>query len=1138
MKMLATRKLRRRLLTAAVSLLLTASVLPAQVITSSIVGTVTDSSGAAVPGVTITVTNEGTGISVKAVTGSAGTYSATNLITGKYSVTAAKRGFRTFQVTGISLEAATSVREDVMLQVGAVHQTVQVSGAAPLLQTESPTIKGTITSRQITDLPFALQSIDSMLSLVPGSQTAWGASNPQTGGTTHWGGNNFTVNGISVNDPGNGGSSYSYHLGLVNLPDLNSLQEFQVKSGNMDAQYRAVGTVIMVTKHGTNQFHGSAYEYNENNGLNANTFVLNAAGDPRPFFLRNQFGANLGGPIKKDKAFFFFDYAGLREDDSRAVQLNLPSQAMRQGDFSALCGDYSNGVCSSSGGTQLYNPFTGQSFAGNVIPSNMITSQAKTLLGFLPAPNVPNSTGLPFGAPDYVSTVGTQDALNSYTFRGDYQVSSSDRLFAVWNRNVGNPWGVALGTPSTYGNATNFGYRDDSINASETHIFNSTTLNDFRIGWFDHASIRSGQNLNFDPRSLFPQLTASPNRGLPNMSMSGYEKIGDYGKGYYEPAYDVEISDDFTHIQGTHTFKAGIDETGYKEYVPNPNAPLGSFSFSGKWTGNKGWPGQPQSQGNAFADFLLGVANSSSTGLAGTDQVAYDRDWEFYAQDTWQTTPKLTLSYGVRYMYQTPWRIRGNMETFLNIPTNQLVLPENTKTATLPPNASPALFAAYSFTTTAALGMPESYFIPDKNNWGPRFGFAYRPFSSTSTVIRGGYGVYYNFNPYFVGPQQDTLNPPWGGTGLNFSSALPGNPTAPFLPDITFQDPFPSNNQSNTISAHPTINMMDRHFLNPVAQQWNLTVEHQFGRNWMARATYFGSQTHHIQWFQRDINEPVVQSPNVPIQSQRPLQPWANIPGTRTGGKQNYNQLQLETEKRFSNGLFLQAEYEWTSSLGNVNFEINPQNWHFPNLDYGNTPDIRRHQLVVNYIYQLPVGRNKRFLSGANGVENAVLGGWQVSGITSYGTGLPFSVGFSVPSSYVGWWGGYANRANSVPGVNPYAGKSSSHNITSGVQWFNTAAFAPPQPWKFGWSERNGLFGPGFANWDMSAMKTFGLPRLENAKLQLRADFFDAFNHFNLSNPHATIADTRDGGPPSPTAGKIYSGSGNRVIQVGLRLEF
>lgn len=1113
-----------------------------QIITSSIVGTVVDTSGAAVPGVAVTATSEGTGISVRAITDSAGTYSIPNLQFGTYDVSASKKGFETSRSVGVRVLAAQSVRVDVTLQLGATHQVVTVSGAAPLVQTESATIGGSISPRQMTDLPFAMQDIDQLLNLVPGAQMAWGASSPQTGGGTHWGSFNFTINGVQANDPGNGAAAYSFGLGTVSLPAIDSFQEFKVDAVNTNAEYKQLGTVTMVTKAGTNQFHGEGYEFNQNESLNANTFLNNARGLPRSPTVLNQFGANIGGPIWHNKAFFFFDYSGLRNRLYHQDSLVFPSSAMRQGNFSALCSTYgANGVCTDPKGTQLYNPSTGQPFPNNQIPASMITSQATALMKFLPAPST-STSGLPFGTPNYFGLVSTAQDVNALDARVDYQISSRDSLYGIYSRNVGSPWQWALGTPSTYGNGSNYGYKTFSYTLVETHTFSPSMVNELRVSYFDHPGIRSGQNLNFDPRSLFPQLTASPNRGLPTMTITGYTGMfTDIGTGYYGHEPDVEFTDNFTWVRGRHTLKFGVDETGYKNYSPNPNAPLGTFTFNGQWTGNKGWPGQPQSQGNAFADFLLGTVNQSTTGTIGAFEGVYSsREWDLYAQDTWQANPHLTLYYGVRYTYQQPWKWQDGYSTYFNFATNQLALPQNSDTPTLPPfGASAVLFNAYPFTTTKALGLPLFYMVPDKNNWGPRFGFAYRPFGGTKTVVRGGYGVYYNFVPTFVGARDDVLNPPWlgglgGYSGLNYTTELPGKPTAPFLPDITFADPFPAALQAKGGAApHPTIFSMQRDFKNPVIQQWNLTTEHQFGASWMGRISYVGSQTHHLQWFFGDINVPVTQTPNVSTQNQRPLQPWANFDATRSGGKQNFDQLQLELNKHFASGFLLQAEYAWTRSLNNVDPTGGPQNWHFPDLDYGNDGYTRRHQLIVNYVYELPVGNGKQFLSNLHGIGQAALGGWEVSGITSYGTGLPFSVNFNVPSNYVGWWGGRADRVSGVP---LYSSNSGSHNILSGVPWFNPAAFAPPQPWTWGDSSRNTVFGPGFWDWDMSALKNFKVS--ERVRLQLRADFLDAFNHMNLSNPSNAVADTRDGGPPAPTAGMIFSGSGNRTIQVGARVQF
>jgi hypothetical protein len=770
----------------------------------------------------------------------------------------------------------------------------------------------------------------------------------------------------------------------------------------------------------------------------------------------------------------------------------------------------------------------------------MITPQAKTLLAYLPAPTTPNSAGLPNGAPNYIAPKTNDIGINGVDYRMDAVLSSKDSLFGVFHWSKGSPWYLAsTAYPTNYGNQPDYGYTDYAISASETHIFSPTALNELRAAWVVHASVRTGQNTDFKPWSLFPQLPVSDNGGLPTMTMTGYTGMFyDYGKGYSFPEYDIEFSDNFTKVAGRHTLKFGAIETGYKNYIkqggPALSAslgnPLGTFTFTGAWTGNRGWPGQPSSQGNAFADFLLGTA--ASTNFAGplTEIVTYSRLWEFYAQDTFQVTPKLTLNYGIRYTYQGPWRVRDDRVSYFDTKSNRLALPEDSDTVTTPPLAIPSLMNAYPYTTTKAAGWPKSYYDPDTNNFGPRFGFAYRPFSGNSTVIRGGWGVYYNFIPGFVGAHENIFNPPWR-SGSSFSSGLPGTPTQPFLPDLTFSNPFPTNQQSGP-AANPLIYFTQRNLTNTVMQQWSLTLEHRFAADWAARASYVGAQTHHALYYAGDINKPGVQQPNVPLQLQRPFQPWGQINETHSGGKVNFNQLQLELNKRFSAGFLIQAQYNWTVSRDNVPLvggTENPTNF---NADYGNTDSIPRQTLTFNYLYELPLGRGRRF-DIRNRVLDAVAGGWSVSGITIYRTGAPFSVNFAVPSSVIGWWSG---RADAVAGADVYTGQSGSHDVVNGVQWFNVNAFAPPAKWQYGNSQRNTVFGPGFWNWDIGVQKNFAIT--ERYRLQLRADGLNAFNHFNLSNPSATIPNTRDGGLADPRAGKIFGGSGSRVIQLGLKLMF
>jgi hypothetical protein len=494
----------------------------------------------------------------------------------------------------------------------------------------------------------------------------------------------------------------------------------------------------------------------------------------------------------------------------------------------------------------------------------------------------------------------------------------------------------------------------------------------------------------------------------------------------------------------------------------------------------------------------------------------------------------LTLIYGLRYEYQSPWMYRTQQVTTFDMAHDKLVIPENSATPTLPADADPALFAAYPLETTQSIGLPLDYIQPDRRNFAPRVGFAYRPLAHT--VVRGGFGIYYNFQPGFVGSRADGWNPPWKlSINQSFSSKLPGKPTKPYLPDLTFADPFPSTSGTSVITPNPTINMLQWDFKNAATNEWNLTLEQAFGKSWSIRTSYVGHLAEHLPWNSGPINVPAIQTPNVPIQNQRPFQPFGAINATRSGGYQTYNQLEAGINKRFTQGFSFQAEYQYTRSLDDVATSGGPQLWRQPYLDYGNTDGTRRHWLVFNYVYQLPFGRGRHWLNQAHGAAEAVLGGWQISGITTYGSGAPFSVSYSqTGTKFIGWWPGRADR---VPGVSLYAGRQSgSHDILDGVPWYNVNAFAAPQPWAWGNSARNLLFGPGFSNWDMSGMKSFGLP--ERLSLDFRADLFDAFNHFNLGQPDATIADSRDNGTPIPTSGRITSGDGSRVVQLSLSLRY
>ena len=1108
---------------------LACAALYAQNITGSIVGQVADPSGSAVPGAAISAMNMDTGLTAQTVTDTSGSYSIPNLLAGTYEITVRKQGFQTVSVSRLMLLSAQTLRQDLTLQVGAVQQSVEVVGQALLIRTDTQTIGSTLGARQAADLPLAGRTIDSLLAMAPGIETS--GTNTRVSGSSYWGGTNFTLNGVSVMDSANSrsaGTSGATNFTFANFPAPDSLQEFKIDSGNQSAEYRNVASIVMVVKQGTNRFHGMAYEFLQNTALNANTFLLNATGQPRATVRLNQFGADANGPLVKNRLFFYGAYRAVRNLFPRIANLSQPSMAMRGGDFSALAG------------TQLYNPFTGAPFPNNQIPANLITSQAKALLPYLPAPTNLNSPAIPNSPPNYTAPVPNKTTVNGVDFRLDGQISPKDSINGIFHWSRGAPWILSSGsTPANYGNSADDGYDSYSISATETHIFNPTMINEFRVAWVVHSPNHNGQNTDFNPATLFPQLPIVDNGGLPPMSMTGYTGMfTDAGKGYHYPKYDIEFVDNFTKVHGRHTFKFGINETGYKNFTRQGGealtgvtiTPLGGFTFNGQWTGNKGWPNQPTSQGNAFADFLLGLPVTTNFAGPLTNYQITTRNWEFYGQDTFQITSKLTLNYGLRYVYQGPWRVRDNRVTYLDLKNNKLAIPQESATFTPPPLAVPSLLAAYPYETTQQAGWPTSYSIPDKNNYGPRFGFAWRPFAAGKTVLRGGWGVYYDFMRSNASAYQNIFNPPWR-TGSTWSSRLPGRPTEPFLPDLSFQNPFPSSIQSGPAS-NPLIYMIERDNSNPVTQQWNLTLEQQVGNQWMARASYVGAQTRHLFFTREDINRPNVQRPNVPLQNQRPFQPWGEIDDTKTSARLFFGQMQLEVMKRLAAGFLFQAEYSYTRSRDNNATTGGAQNPNNEMADYGNTDSVPRQSLVFNYLYDLPLGRGRKF-DIRNRILDGVIGGWSLSGISAYRTGAPLSVSFTVPSTIVGWWGG---RADAVQGGQIYAGQSHSHDVVKGVQWFNPGAFAPPQPWQWGNSERNSVYGPGSWNWDIGVQKTVAIT--EHHRVQIRADFLDAFNHFNLGSPSGTIADTRDGGLPNPNAGKIFGGSGNRVIQLGMKYQF
>jgi hypothetical protein len=1061
----------------------------AQNVSGSILGTVRDSSSAIITGAKVTVTNEGTNFEYRAETASSGDYVVPNLPPGAYTVTSESAGFKQHVVKGVALLANRSVRVDLTLEPGAIAQSVEVQAGAPVVNSESATIGNILESGTIVTLPLNGRTLDRLIRISAGVTTD-SASNPRVAGSSYWGGVQFNVDGVTYNDFGNGGGAYSYASGLTTLPSVDAVGEFKIDSNNQKAEFEGSTSVTIVTKSGSNHWHGSAYEFNRNRAYAARNG--RATGLPKPPLNRNDFGATFGGPIVKDKTFFFAGYEGLRERSSTTRTSSIGTQAMRNGDFSGL--------------PQLIDPLGGVPFAANRIPATRIDERSKTLINFVPLPNTAG-TGPAGTLNNYVANIGNIYDVNRFIGRVDHRFSSSDAIFASVNYSKGSPYFVGRGGVQNFGNGGDFGYLTKSGQLTYNHNFSARTLNEARLAWFYHGSIRQGQNLTFDPIKLFPDLYGGYSfGGLPTVNIASHLTIGDYGGFERSPQYTTQIIDNFTHVRGRHTIKAGIDVAKYRNSTPPfsggfgsnllQEATFGRFDFDGRYTNNSSGAAQPA---HAFGDFLLGDPVRTYRSTPTSLSLFYQTRYSAYVQDDFQVSPRLSLSFGLRYMVQTTWRERDNAVSNFDFATGKLVIPS----AKLPAEGQAQLLSAYPI----VLDPKDNVYNSDRNNFAPRFGFAFRPFANSRTVIRGGAGVYHNPIAFFVGVRAlNFSNPPY-----QLSETFEAD--AGTTPSLTLAKPFATG---STISANPAITVMERDQKNGDSYQWNFTLEREVAPNLGVRASYVGNHTAHLPYNGRQLNMPLTYAPGQ-VQPRRPYQPWSSIAVVSTSGDSTIHQLQLEAVKRYSKGLTFQVEYSWNRSLDDTPISGGPENPYDNARDKGNSEQIRRHIFTAAYGYELPFGPGKRW-ANVKGLAGHLIGGWQLAGITYLRTGTPFSVSFN--TSVAGWAGGRADVIR-----NPTLGRAERNEY----RWFDPAAFTVPQQFTYGNSARNLLFTPGDIVFDASLLKDTRIA--DRYSVQFRFESFNLPNHANLGAPGANIS-------VPGSVGRITSVGDPRQIQFGAKFLF
>jgi len=1071
-----------------VGIFLLAALSYGQNIRGTILGTVHDEAGAIVRGAAVTVQHVQTGLVRKELTNEVGEYLFPQLPVGNYNISVEQTGFKKTQRDNVLLQVDDKLRVDMTLTIGTLSETIAVEGTAPVISTDSATVGNVVDHKEVTELPLNGRQFLQLNLLVPGAnQGVKGSQNQTQGGSISVNGareqaNNFLLDGIDNNDLAI--NQYSVSIS----PD--AIQEFKVQESTYSAEFgRSGGAQINVAvKSGTNQLHGVGYEYLRNSDLDAKYFFDKPAPAPIPPFKRNQFGAALGGPIKKDKTFFFFNWESTRIRQSVTKQATVPTDDMKGGNFSALLPN-----------TIIYNPnsinASGQRspFAGNIIDPTDFSKVGQAILKLYPSPNIPGggaSSGL------YVSSQGKTDDFDQFTGRVDHRFTDSDSLFSRYTFSKENRFDTfdpfCAGSHNIPGNGCNTLNGGQGFVLDEIHLFGPNKINELRLGYNRTRGGIFQQDQNSDISTQLGIAGTSRNPidfGTPLITPSGYDTVGDAGNLPQDRKDNTyQITETFSWIHGKHNFKFGEDFRRFQLNLLFDSNARGSETFQPFYTTSAA---NSTSGGNSIAELLLGDPQASSVsrsfaGITASDVTGFrTSSLDFFAQDDWRISPKLTLNLGVRWEYNTP------------------VIDKYNHLATFDPSVSGDI-------RTASAQNPQIYTAP-KDQFAPRIGFAYTPFGN-KTVFRGGYGVYWDeklLNIHLT----PALSPP-------FVVPLSFNPSSNGVPNIDIANPY----GGSAASSFPGSTWIESPFHNGYLQQWSFNVQRELPAAMGLTVGYVGSKGTHLD---RQYNANLPQPSPLFNQNNRPYNKFANITVDSASASSIYHAFEVSLEKRLTKGLSFRTAYTYSKAIDDDSSwnaaVVDPFNFH---LERGLSTFDTRHRLVAAYTYNLPFGKDQPFLSHMSKVGEFLLGGWQTNGILAIQSGNPLdpTVGLA---NLTGTNSG--TRPDVVAGCNP---NDFPHDPTD---WFNTACFSRSFLGRFGDAGRNILIGPGTTDFDVALLKNFPLFH-EGRYLQFRSEFFNVFNHPNFDNPNVTEISASFGRIGSAGVQDPYLTS--RQIQFALRLVF
>jgi hypothetical protein len=1050
----------------------------AQTNTAEVAGIVQDAQGGVLPGATVTASHVASGFKVARVTDQAGRYFLPALPIGEYLVVVELQGFKQFTQKGLVLNVGQKIDLPVTLQIGQVTDVVTVTGEAPFLRTANAEVADVIDNRQVVQLPLngrqflQLAQLSDGVVVPPGGTR--GAALEQAGSLPAVAGqrsghNIYLLDGVKVTD--------EFFNNLVISPPVDAIQEFKIQKTMYPAEFggKASALINVVTKSGTNVLHGSALEFLRHDTFDARN-VFDDPGKPVPPLHQHQFGANVGGPIARDRTFFFFSYEGQRVHRSLTQTFSVPTDRLRRGDFSAEA--------------PLCDPLTRQPdgscapFAGNQMPR--LDPAALALLTHVARPNGPGSV-------QNLRSVGLEDTpMDQFSIRVDHQISARDHLFgrfSSYDVSDQQPFGTsALNETLVPGFGRTVTTSSKNLGLSYSRSFGDSLLNELRFGYLSASGgqVSPNQGVNFAATAGLLGVTHDPrDAGFPQVSFGGlFTAIGDPTSFVSRDDRSYELYENLLLDRGRHHLKFG----GYLfrlAFNPvNPAAARGAFTFNGQWTGN------------AFADFLLGYPSSAQAGIGRADEHGRATWLHVYGQDDWKVSDTLTLNYGLRY------EINGQMHDVdnrlsaidLNVPGGRFVVASHD--GTISPAAQPLLSQIpVPYVTSTGAGWTSALLRPSYLRFAPRLGMAWAP--NPDTAVTAGFGVFLNQWAYSV---QQTL-----AQNLPFFFSKTVNAASDAV-----QPAYTTENML-VAAANGTVGgtTMNHDYRTEYAKNWTVSFQRQLQRSMMVEASYLhsgivGADSSTVL----NVPEP---GPGA-IGPRRPVPALASITAIRWDGYSTYDALTVKAVQRLSRGVSFSANYTLSKSIddasdpGATAYEVNlPQNVRNMEAERAVSSFDHRHRFVGSVSWSLP----DRFLGG----------GWRLNGIVTLQSGAPFTVNLGTDRANIG--SGPAQRPN-------VSGDPNVGGARTAEQWFDTSVFSLPAPFAFGNSGRNTVVAPGYADVDAALQKDLQLPHA--ARLELRWEVFNLFNRVNLDVPNRTAF--------TPNFGRIFSAGPARQMQIGLKLVF